>query len=702
MRANIAQKPGFETPEQPMPKMPIHTLNRETSWLHFNARVLQEAADETVPLIERMKFLGIYSNNLDEFFRVRVATINRMLGVNKKMVADIDPNPKKTLKEISKITAFQQKEFSKIFKVLLKELARENIFIVNEKELSASHGQFVRQYFREHVRSQLFPLMLNTLKASALKDKSMYLAVHLQIRHKPALERYAIIKVPVSPLGRFVILPHEGEKKFIILLEDVLRFCLEDIFSIFGFDTFQSYTIKFTRDAELDIDNDISKSFVEIMTESLKQRSIAPPVRLIYDKDMPAPLLDALAEKLKVTERDTLVRSNMRLNFKDFMDFPNVGGLTLEYQKLQPLEHSRLPMNKSILAKIRECDFMLNYPYQSFNYLIDLLREASIDPQVKAIKMTLYRVARESSVVNALINAARNGKEVTVFLELQARFDEEANIFWSEKMQQEGVRIIQTITGYKVHCKLLLIRRREEDKNVYYASIGTGNFNETTARVYADCSLFTTDKQIVTDVNNIFHLFDSKYNTPRFKQLVVAPFHMRNFFLKLLNEEIKNAKAGKEAWTILKLNNLVDLKIIKKLCEASQAGVKIQLIIRGICVLVPGVKGQSENIEAISIVDKFLEHSRVLVFANNGNAKYFISSADWMIRNFDHRIEVACPINNREIQRELLTMLQIQLKDNTKSRLISNTQPNQYRHHHETLRFKSQEETYLYFKNKLF
>ena len=688
--------------KQPMPKTPIHTLNRETSWLHFNARVLQEAADDTVPLIERMKFLGIYSNNLDEFYRVRVATINRMLGVNKKMVADIDTNPKKTLKEISKLTILQQKEFSRIFKVLVKDLGKENIFIINEKNLSPAHGQFVRQYFKEHVRTNLFPMMLNTLKATALKDKSIYLTVHLQVKHKPALGRYAIIKVPLGPLGRFVILPPEGDKKFIILLEDVIRYCLADIFSIFGFDSFQSYIIKFTRDAELDIDNDISKSFVEIMTESLKQRSFAPPVRLIYDKDMPIPLLDALAEKLRVTERDTLVRSNMYQNFKDFMNFPNVGNPTLEYLKLAPLEHPRLRLNTSILAKIRESDFMLHYPYQSFNYLIDLLREASIDPQVKAIKMTLYRVARESSVVNALINAARNGKEVTVFLELQARFDEEANIFWSAKMQEEGVRIIQTITGYKVHCKLLLIRRREEDKNVYYASIGTGNFNETTARVYADCSLFTADKQIVTDVNNIFHLFDSKYNTPRFKQLVVAPFHMRNFFIKLLNEEIKNAKAGKEAWTILKLNNLVDSKIVKKLCEASQAGVKIQLIIRGICVLVPGVKGQSENIEAISIVDKYLEHSRILVFCNGGNAKYYISSADWMIRNFDHRIEVACPVNNREIQRELLTMLQIQLKDNTKSRLISKEQPNQYHYDQGTLRIRSQEETYRYFKNKLF
>jgi polyphosphate kinase len=685
-----------------MPSTPLHIINREISWLHFNARVLQEAADESVPLIERIKFLGIYSNNLDEFFRIRVATLNRMLGVNKKMIADIDTNPRKTIKEISKIVALQQKEFIRIFKALVSELKKENIFIVDEKELSKAHGQFVRNYFRENVRSNLFPIMLNNLKASSLKDKSLYLTVHLKVKKQPSLSKYALFKVPVSQLGRFLILPQEGNKRFIILLEDVIRYCLDDIFAIFGFNQYQSYTVKFTRDAELDIDNDISKSFVEIMTESLKQRTIAPPVRLVYDKDMPADLLNALAEKLKITERDTLVKSSIYQNFRDFMEFPNVGADDLEYEKMYPLEHRRLAMNESIIAKIRERDFMLHYPYQSFNYLIDLLREASMDPQVKAIKMTLYRVARDSSVVNALINAARNGKEVTVFLELQARFDEEANIYWSEKMQREGVRVIQTITGYKVHCKLLLIRRKENEKNVYYASIGTGNYNETTARVYADSSLFTADKQIVADVNSIFHLFESKYNLPRFKQLIVAPFSMRSFLLKMLAAEIKNAKARKDAWVILKLNNLVDQKIVKKLCEASQAGVKIKLIMRGICVLVPGIKGQSENIEAISIVDKFLEHSRVMVFCNGGSEKYFITSADWMIRNFDHRIEVACPINDREIQKELLTMLQIQLKDNTKARLISDKQPNQYRTEGGSLKIRSQEETYRYFKNKLY
>jgi len=685
-----------------MPATPVHIINREISWLHFNARVLQEAADISVPLIERMKFLGIYSNNLDEFFRIRVATLNRMLGVNKKMIADIDPNPKKTLKEITKIVAAQQKEFIRIFKGLVAELGREKIFIVDEQALSAAHGLFVRSYFRENVRPNLFPIMLNNLKASSLKDKSLYLTVHLKVNKNPALSKYALIKVPVAQLERFLILPPEGDRRFIILLEDVIRYCLDDIFAIFGFDQYLSYTVKFTRDAELDIDNDISKSFVEIMTESLKQRNIASPVRLIYDKDMPEALLNALAEKLRITERDTLVKSSIYLNFSDFMDFPNMGKPSLEYRHMQPLEHRRLAMNESILAKIKERDFMLHYPYQSFNYLIDLLREASIDPLVKAIKMTLYRVAHDSSVVKALINAARNGKEVTVFLELQARFDEEANIYWSEKMQEEGVRVIQTITGYKVHCKLLLIRRKESEKNVYYASIGTGNYNETTARVYADSSLFTADKQISADVNSIFHLFESKYNLPKFKQLVVAPFNMRNFFVKMLNAEIKNAKAKKDAWVILKLNNLVDQKIAKKLCEASQAGVKIKLIIRGICVLVPGIKGQSENIEAVSIVDKFLEHSRIMVFCNGGNEKYFITSADWMIRNFDHRIEVACPIHDKEIQKELLTLLQIQLKDNTKARLISDKRPNQYRADSGTLKIRSQEETYRYFKNKLY
>ncbi len=676
-------------------------INREISWLHFNERVLQEAADPATPLINRMKFLGIYSNNLDEFFRVRVATVTRMIGMEKNVFHDKYLNPRKTLREINRITKDQQKEFQRIYNSVIHELAEKNIFVINDRELTADQSQFVEKYFREHVRPNLFPIILSNLKAASLHDHSLYLAVVLQVKGKPSLEKYALIEVPVNTLSRFLILPSENDQHFIILLDDVIRHCLNEIFSVFGFNSYKAYAVKFTRDAEMDIDNDVSKSFIELMTEGLKQREIAPPVRFVYDRHMPERLLKQLLAKLNISQGDTIASGGRYHNFKDFVKFPNIGSPVMEFNPLPPLEHPGLRVTKSILAGIKEKDYLLHYPYQSFHYLIDLLREASLDPLVRGIKMTLYRVASNSNVVNALINAARNGKEVTVFLEVQARFDEEANIYWAGKMQQEGVRVIQSIPGYKVHAKLLLIRRREGIKNVYYAGVGTGNFNETTARVYTDVSIFTADKEIVADVNSVFHLFESIYNAPKFSKLIVAPFHMRNQFIKLLNNEIRNAKAGTDAWMILKVNNLTDIKIVKKLYEASIAGVKIKLIVRGICVLQPGVPKLSENIEAITIVGRFLEHSRIMVFANAGNELFYLSSADWMERNFDNRIEVACPIFDRDLQRELMTLLQIQLRDNTKARTISATHSNQYVKGNPNLKINSQVETYKFFKDKV-
>ncbi len=654
-------------------------INREISWLHFNARVLQEAADESVPLLERIKFLGIFANNLDEFYRVRVATLSRMLRFNKKKNPFIDFNPQKILKQINKIEKEQQKEFLRIFRRLVRMLATENIFLINEKQLTKEQGNYVLKYFRDHVRSVLFPLILGNLKdASTLKDNSIYLAVLLSSSQNRIPENYALIKIPATALPRFVILPQDDDKKYIILLDDVIRFGLPDIFSIYGYDRFSAYTIKFTRDAEIDIDNDVSKSFLEVMTESLKQRKQGATLRLIYDKSMPEQFLELLLEKMNITKSDSIVKGGRYENFKDFMEIPGVARPDLEYPKAPPVSHPNLPVRTSIFEVIRHKDIMLHYPYQSYHHIIDLLREASIDPHVRAIKMTLYRVAPFSNVVNALINAARNGKEVTVFLELQARFDEEANIFWSEKMQEEGVRIIHSIPGFKVHSKLLLIRRKENNQNVYYANIGTGNFNEQTARIYADDSLLTADTDITADVNRVFYILEAKYKPPNFRKLIVAPFSMRNFFVKMLNNEIRNAKEGKPAWVVLKMNSLSDRKTINKLYKVSQAGVKIDLIVRGICSLAPGIKGLSENIRAISIIDRFLEHSRVLVFCNGGDEKYYISSADWMIRNFDNRIEVACPINDPVIKTELRKMIDLQIADNTKARYISDHNPNQY------------------------
>jgi polyphosphate kinase len=543
-------------------------------------------------------------------------------------------------------------------------------------------------------------MMISNLKdMSSLRDKSIYLAVTLK-KNIAGKADYALIELPTKTLSRFFILPQSGNKKFIILLDDIIRYCLSDIFSVFGYDEFSAHTVKFTRDAELDIDTDVSKSFLEIMTESLKQRKRGNPVRFVYDNSIPDALLKTIIKRLDIRKDDPIRGGGRYHNFKDFMKFPNLGSKTLENEPLSPLRHRDLPPNTSILAAIRKKDIMLHYPYQSFQYITDLLREASIDPKVRSIKMTIYRAAKNSSVINALINAARNGKYVTVFMELQARFDEEANIYYTEQLQEEGVKVIQGIPGFKVHSKLILIRRKENNKDFFYANIGTGNFNEDTANVYADDSLLTANEKITGDVANAFHQMEANYRPMRYKTLVVAPFLMRNHFLRLLNIEIRNAGKGKKAWAIIKLNNLVDETIIKKMYKASQAGVKITLIIRGICVLIPGQPGLSDNIEAISIVDRFLEHSRVMVFANGGDPQYYITSADWMVRNFDNRIEVACPIYSKEIQRELMDMLKIQLSDNVKARIIGPGEANTYKTLNGTP-VRSQIEIYNYFKKKL-
>jgi polyphosphate kinase len=678
-------------------KIPV--VNRETSWLHFNGRVLQEAADERNPLIERLKFLGIFSNNRDEFFRVRVATLTRMMKVE-RIHYNFNGNPRKVLTDINNIVLSQEKDFIRIYQEIVEELRTQNICIINETQLTERQGALIRKYFQEEVRVFLFPMMISNLKdMSSLRDKSIYLAVTLK-KNIAAKADFALIELPTKTLSRFFILPQSGSKKFVILLDDIIRYCLSDIFSVFGYDSFSAHTVKFTRDAELDIDTDVSKSFVEIMTESLKQRKRGNPVCFVYDNSIPEALLKTIIKRLDIRKDDPIRGGGRYHNFKDFMKFPNLGSKTLENPHLVPLRHRDLPPNTSILAAIRKKDIMLHYPYQSFQYIIDLLREASIDPKVRSIKMTIYRAAKNSSVINALINAARNGKFVTVFMELQARFDEEANIYYTEQLQEEGVKVIQGIPGFKVHSKLILIRRKETGVDVFYANIGTGNFNEDTASVYADDSLLTANESITADVANAFHQMEANYRPLKYKALVVAPFFMRNHFLHLLDHEIRNAGLGKKAWVIIKLNNLVDETIIKKLYKASQAGVKIRLIIRGICVLIPGLPGISENIEAISIVDRFLEHSRVIVFANDGDPHYFITSADWMVRNFDNRIEVACPVYSKEIQKEIMDMLKIQLSDNVKARIIGPGEANTYKKS-KGAAVRSQLEIYDYFRRKV-
>ena len=677
-------------------------INREISWLSFNERVLQEAADERVPLIERMRFLGIFSNNLDEFFRVRVATWRRLLDFP-DTEKSLKESPEKLLNKINELDHSYQQRFLEIYDHILLELEKENIFILKEDQLSDDHGIFVREYFRENVRPNLFPIMMKNIKRStSLRDKSIYLALRLRKKDKSLKDDHALIKVPTSILSRFLILPKKDDRNFIILLDDVIRYNLADIFSVFDYDEFDAYTVKITRDAELEIDNDVSKSLMERMSESIKQRKKGRTVRFVYDGNMPGPMLKMVMEKLKISKKDNIMKGGRYHNFKDFMGFPNVGGPHLEYPPAPQLPHRHLSGSKSILASIRERDIMLNFPYQSFQYVIDLLREASIDPAVKSIKMTLYRVARTSKVVNALINAARNGKDVTVYLELQARFDEQANIYWSEKLQEEGVNIIHGTAGLKVHSKLILIKRKEGEENRLYANIGTGNFNETTSKIYGDVHLLTANTAITEEVEQVFGLFERSYLAPvAFRHLIVSPFKTRRFIIQMINQEIINARADKKAEVTLKLNSLVDATLVKRIYAASAAGVKFRLIIRGICVLVPGVKGLSENIEAISIVDRYLEHARIFVFHNNGDPQYFITSADLMARNLDHRIEVGVPVWDEKLKSELQTILDIQWKENVKARLLGKNNLNQYRVNDEPA-FLSQVETYNYFKNQFY
>jgi len=485
------------------------------------------------------------------------------------------------------------------------------------------------------------------------------------------------------------------------MLDDVIRFGLKDIFSIFDYDTFEAYTLKLTRDAELDIDDDVTKSFFEKVADSIKQRQLGQPVRFVYDREMPQDLLEFILQRNKLEKFENLISGGRYHNARDFIRFPKIGSSTFKYKPITALYHKNLINQKSILAAIKSKDILLHFPYQSFHYLIDLLREAAIDPQVKSIKMTLYRLARESNIINALRNACRNGKDVTVVIELQARFDEEANIRWTKKLEEENARIVDGVPGLKVHSKLCLITRLEGDQKVHYAAVGTGNFNEETARIYSDHTLLTADPRITGEVNKLFKFLENNYKYYNYNHLIVSPFFMRNKFYKLIQNETKNAKAGKPAYIYAKMNSLVDQTMIKKLYKASQAGVQIKLIVRGICSLVPGIKGLSDNIEAISIVDKYLEHSRIFLFGNNGNEKYYISSADWMIRNLDNRVEAAAPVYDKDIQKELSDFFQIQFKDNVKSRIFNIKQDNLYRQNGNEPKFRAQEDLYRYLKDHL-
>jgi polyphosphate kinase len=663
-----------------MKKKKAPFVNREVSWLSFNERVLQEAEDETNPLIERLRFLGIYSNNRDEFFRVRVATLKRMTALGKKAQAFIGGDPAVILDQLQRKVIASSPRFDQLYNKLIDELVKHHIHIIDERELTAEQGEYVMDFFHEKVMPSLFPIMLDSAPSFPyLKDKSIYLAIKLERHERIKKNRYALIEIPTDIVSRFVVLPQRSTHQYIILLDDVIRYCLQEIFPQHEYRKVSAYTIKLTRDAELDLDNDLTKTLAEKISGGLKKRKKGQPVRFLYDKAIPQDLMQFLMRKLKVLRRDNLIAGSRYHNFKDFISFPDLGHKELVWPIKTALAHPRFVKGKSIFSVIREKDVLLHYPYQSFHHIIDLLREASIDPRVKKIQMTLYRVASNSSIANALINALKNGKEVEVVMELQARFDEENNLLWANRLQEEGAKVIYGVPGLKVHSKIFLITRKEEGKVVQYAHIGTGNFNENTARIYTDKTLLTANPQITEEVQRVFDFYSDNLKPGAYKHLIVSPFNMRKRFIVLIDREIESAKKGKQAWMILKLNNLVDQELVLKLYEASRAGVKIKLLVRGSCSLVPGIKGISDNIEAISIVGRYLEHSRVFVFANGGDARYYISSADWMSRNLDQRSEVAVPIYDKEHQQELMQILQLQFRDNCKARIIGGKEENQYR-----------------------
>ncbi|HEX3006723.1 MAG TPA: polyphosphate kinase 1 [Bacteroidales bacterium] len=675
-------------------------INRELSWLSFNERVLQEAGDETTPVIERLKFLGIFSNNLDEFFKVRVATIKRMVDLKVDSKATLGVKPKKLLLQIQERVLKMQQNSHAIYNVILDELAKENIFIINETQLSDFQAEFIKHYFEDKVLPALAPIMLGNLNnIPFLKDKSIYLATRLFNAGIDEDAKYALVEIPTAVIPRFLVLPNHGQNKCVILLDDVIRFNLKDVFAIFPYSHFEAYTIKLTRDAELDIDNDVTKSFLEKVSKGVSGRKKGQPVRFVYDETMPKEMLKYITDMLDLDDSDSLIPGARYHNFKDFMSFPNIGGSHLEYEPTPPLPHPEIINEPSILRKVMQKDLLLHYPYQKFSHYINLLREAAIDPKVVSVKVTIYRAAANSKVINALINAARNGKNVVVVIELQARFDEKANIYWSRKLEEAGAKVLFGIQGLKVHAKLSLITSIVGNKKVNVGVVSTGNFHEGNGNVYTDVALISADKRIANEIEKLFDYFENSFKFYDYNHLLVSPLFMRRKLVKLIDNEIKNAREGKDAYIILKINNLVDPDMISKLYQANCHGVKIKLIVRGICSLIPGIPGLSENIEAISIVDKFLEHARIFVFCNNKLEKYYISSADWMTRNLDTRIEVASPIYDPELQKELKTLIEIALKDNVKARIIDLNHTNAYRKNDTDTPVRSQFEIYKYYKS---
>lgn len=680
------------------PQIPY--IHRDISWLSFNHRVLQEASDQANPLFERIKFLAIYSNNLDEFFRVRVASLRNLLRLGKKTKREIDYDPKTVLKEILQIVDRQQEEFSRIFEEeIVPELRTHKIHLLRRLDLNREQKKFVESYFKGHLLPYVQPVLLIKHKIKPfLNDAQLYMTVLMRDKdHPDGNDSYAIVKIPSDHLPRFIHLPSPPNRHDLIMLDDIVRHNISFMFP--GFDILDTYSIKLTRDAELYIDDEFSGDLIEKIKASLSKRHVGTTSRFVYDREMPAELLEFLRDTFGLEKYDLLVEGRYHNNF-DFFQFPDFGMANLKNPPLPPLAYKALEETPDLYEALRTDDHLLHFPYHSYESIIKFFEESARDPQVTHIKITQYRVARQSRIMNALKEAVKAGKQVFVFIEVKARFDEQANLSWGEELEKAGVRVRYSFPGVKVHAKVALVRREENGGSTLYGYLSTGNFHEETARIYSDFGLFTSDRHLTNEIARLFAFLETVKVLQPFEHLLVGQFNLRSKLIEFIDREIANAKEGKKAEMILKMNSLQDREMVEKLYEASQAGVKIQLIIRGICSLVPGIKGVSENIEAISIVDRFLEHSRVFVFHNNGQEKVILSSADWMVRNLSYRIETAFPVYNLRLAQIVKDNLRIQLTGNVKSRFIDATQSNPYRKDTSDLAIRSQYEIYYYFKRR--
>lgn len=676
-------------------------LEKELSWLAFNERVLQEAMDKEVPLVERVRFLGIVSSNQDEFFKVRVAEVKRRVLIHKEYGGD--PQAEPLLHHIQERLNQTREVFDATYRELMLALARHNIFLINENQISERNRIWLKQFFRDKILRHINPILLTEYcdPVRFLKDQYTYLAI--EMRQGGQVLKYAMLEIPTDHLPRFIPLPpgENRRKKELIILDNIIRFCLDDIFhGFFEYDEIAAYSFKMTRDAEFDLSSQLDLSLLEKMSSGLKQRLTAMPVRFAYDMEMPRAMVRFLTGKLRMSSFDSIMPGGRYHNFKDFIGFPNVGRAYLVNGKLPALDSSEFNRHANAFDAIRQGDILLYYPYHKFLHFTELLRQAAFDPAVRSIKINIYRVASQSRVIDSLITAANNGKRVTVVVELQARFDEAANIQWANRLTEAGVRVLFGLTSLKIHSKLCLISRREGEQLVRYAHIGTGNFNEKTAKIYTDFSLFTCHPEIANEVSGVFEFIDQPYRHPRFAHLLVSPINFRRHLYRLIDAEIANARAGLSTGITVKVNNLVDKEVVDRLYSASQAGVPVRLIVRGMCSLVPGIAGISDNISVISIVDRFLEHPRVMCFHNNGDPRVFIASADWMTRNLDHRIEVGTPIYDERLKKRILDILNIQLNDTVKARIIDAEQSNAYVPRGNRRKIRSQLAIYDYLKRQ--